>query len=209
MNPNGINIWQDFNIAAIAAQYHGVLTQCVIIHIYPPVTPPRDNPHKEPMVQDQLSKYLWGEIDRSLDAVFIHLNPPLAALMARAPPNKPIKTSHGSAFSHWGQSLIPDRIAVAYHPADPKNVRQQVPRVTGDIKVSWCWNPTWRMRTAPSERRLRREYYQVVSQVYTYAQQCHARYFYIITDQFLVCYRRAADAQGNPIEGSVDESGAR
>jgi hypothetical protein len=50
------------------------------------------------------------------------------------------------------------------------------------------------------------EYYQVISQVYTYVQKCHTRYFYIVTDKFLVCYRCRVNQNGIAILGSVEES---
>jgi hypothetical protein len=150
---------------------------------------------------------LWRLINNSLDVVFFDMQHALTQTLQNIrnglTPYRPIQVVDGPMFAQWVKPLLPDRTAVRYNPADRTNTGFQSLRIVGDAKCSWNWDPDWRNA---ANRGQRREYYQVISQVYTYAQQCHARYFYVVTDQFLVCYRRRVDQNGIAILGGVEES---
>ena len=207
LDPTQVGPWAGFDFPNIIAQFGHLLHQSHMKRAYEPSSPSTQYVSCEPEIRGKLDAYLWRLINNSLDVLFVDtqhaLTQTLQAIRNDLTPLRPIQVVDGPMFARWVTPLLPGRTAVRYNPADRINTAFQSLRIVGDVKCSWSWDTDWRHS---ANRGQRREYYQVISQVYTYAQQCHARYFYVVTDKFLVCYRRRVDQNGIAILGGVEES---
>ncbi|TDL23024.1 hypothetical protein BD410DRAFT_839327 [Rickenella mellea] len=200
IDPANLTLWTGFDYHTItSSELFRELLQSPVKNPAVPNSPARNFLPNEATLRDHLS-FVWIDINRTLDAVFAAerqtpLTPPCATFLTNL---TRIYTYTGEEFKRFlpDSQLLPDRISLTAGASGEV-------RLVGDIKPSWNWNPQLLHHRNPAYLR---EFYQAISQVYTYAQQARVRYFYILTDQCLVCFRRQANAASHPINGGLEMS---
>src|SRR5271155_1504793 len=175
-----VTVWRGFNLNAVLR--YQVLLNTTFLPPDPMPLSPRKPVNAENAVKNRACELVHPRIRRSLRAGFATLtgNNRMRNLTE-------VSFDAGEA-ARLVDNFIPD---LAFFVDNQFGIGAN--RVPGDIKPSWKWSTA--MRTGTIEQR--REYRQVLGQVYWYMRQNNSRYAFILTDVELVAIKRLAVGSGN------------
>ncbi|KZS90454.1 hypothetical protein SISNIDRAFT_496984 [Sistotremastrum niveocremeum HHB9708] len=201
INPEQLHHWTDFSYSNIMDEFGEILETPMVAEssVFYSAQRASSFVRNEDDVEDRLKRFLWTDVQRALDHVFL----PHSTLFPGARTPVPIQEfqaakTHTYLNNKLGTSvpsiagLKPDRIAV--------EDSTDVVRLVGDVKVSWKWASSM----ADGERREKHKYRQGLSQVNCYSNQRWTRYGFILTEKELQCFRRHVDEDGEPVDGALD-----